>query len=255
MSETIVVVGRREKQPDGSFVIQFSVGTGVPGIRFVSPREVSPDDQSLDPELEVAVKIEKTKVETDQARMEEAAKKLIKGIMTVLTKLQTSNPAAIITPLGYTVTVGDMIETLKNTIFTVSDVDHYRNKGVGTADRGENGQPNRDTINYLAIEGYAAWPNDSGLHAIVLHEAGHMTVAGDAFFERSKQVQLQDPTVSREFYETEYAPNLEAFANSIMSGIAAEVGLNLYGIQPGTSEPPQTPEAIFEANNGHPFPG
>lgn len=43
----IVVVGRREKQADGSFILTFHTGTGIPGIRFVSPRNVDENDQSL----------------------------------------------------------------------------------------------------------------------------------------------------------------------------------------------------------------
>jgi len=256
----IVVVGRREQQPDGSYRLTYSTEAGVPGIRFVQPNVVSEHDESLSV-LEIAVKIEKTKSETDQAKLEDAARELVKAAMEIITALENSNSAAVITVLRRTTTVGEMLDTLKNTEFTVTDATVFNNNGVGSAQRGVNGAPNLDKINYEAIigsstsNGYAdeGFPQNSGMRALMLYEVAHMTGAGQAFFERSYFVAGHDQTVGGQFYGTDYATNLEAFANEIMSQTAIASNVNLYGVRPGTAAAPVSPEAIYQSHTGQPF--
>lgn len=160
-------------------------------------------------------------------------------------------------------TVGEMLATLMNTQFTVTDRTNFNNNGVGAAQRGTDGGPNIDIINYEAIVGSsmgigyadASYPQNSGMYALVLHEVAHMTAAGSLFFDRSAQVARADPTVGGQFYGTEYATNVEAFANSFMTQTSNAAGVNLFGIRPGTSTDPVTPESIYQAHTGTPFTG
>jgi len=262
MTDTIVVVGRRLVENDGSYRIQFSTGLGTPGMRYYTSRQVDENGGVVgDPEIGVAVKIEKTKTATDQAKLELAAQKLIQSVIETITALELADPTNALTILGRTTTVGEMLQTLLDTQFTVTDVTEFNNTGVGSAARGING--NLDTINYEAIigsatrNGYAdpGFPENSGMHALVLHEIAHMTQAGFEFFNHSFDVFGQDATVSGTgFHQTGYSTNVEAFANAIMTGISSQIGVDLHGVMPLTSQPPVSPESIYQSHTGSPFP-
>lgn len=264
MPETIVVVGRRLREDDGSYRLVFSKETGAPGVRYYTSRQVDENGGVVgDPEIGIAVKIEKTKSETDQAKLEEAARKLVEAAINLITKLESSDPTALMVVLDRIVTVGEMLQTLLDTQFTITDATNFGNNGVGTARRGIGGSPNIDVINYEAIIGGSsgigygdpAYPDNSGINALVLHEVAHMTQAGYDFYIRSTEVARADPTDNSDFYQTEYASNLEAFANELMTETSLEIGVDLHGVRPGTSAAPVTPESIYQSHTGQPYPG
>lgn len=258
----IIVTGQRRQ--DGTITF-WNATTGTVGISFKTTRQVDPNggDGSGDPELTVSVKVQKTKDETDQAKLQTAAQQLIKAIIEIVEALQLADPNAVITTLGRTTTAGAMLDTLMNTQFTVTDATGFNNNGVGTAQHGLNGAPNTDVINYEAIiggatNGYAdpGFPDNSGMHALVLHEVAHMTTTGYEFWQRSLQIFNADRTVAGgNFYNTDYATNVEAFANSLMNQAASASGVNLHGVSPGTSAAPVSPESIYQSHTGQPFGG
>lgn len=161
--------------------------------------------------------------------------------------------------------MGEILSILQNTEFTVTDRSNFQNTGVGAADRSSDGSAHKDTINYIAIigdstrTGYAdpIFTDNSGMHGLVLHELAHMTQAGDNFFNRSIEIWRADPTKveGSSFYPTDYSRNVEAYANELMTQLSTVININLYGFRPGTSAPPITPEAIYQAHTGQPYPG
>lgn len=264
MSDTIVVTGQRIQTSDGTPSILYSSSTsGEVGTSYQTTRQVDEQGGSGEQALTVGVKIEKTKSETDQAKLTQAAQQLIKAIIEMTEALQLADPNGIITSVGRMMTVGEMLDTLMNTQFTVTDRTDFNNNGVGSAQRGTDGGPNIDIINYEAIVGGpggigygdASYPENSGMYALVLHEAAHMTAAGAEFFKRSVEVARADATVGGQFYGTEYATNLEAFANSFMTRTSNAAGVNLFGIRPGSSADPVSPESIYQAHTGSAFTG
>jgi hypothetical protein len=195
--------------------------------------------------------------------MEEAARRLIIAIVRTIEKLSAADFNRRIEVLGRATTVGEMLEALQATRFTVTDrnPDTFNNNGVGAAER--RADFNIDTINYEAIvggstdSGYAdaRFPDDAGMSALVLHEIAHLTLAGFEFFTASNDIFNDDHNKDAlKFYNSEYARNLEAFSNAVMQQAANFANIPLHGVAPGSSvgipSSPIAPEEIYSAHNG-----
>ena len=72
--------------------------------------------------------------------------------------------------------------------------------------------------------------------AQALHEQAHLTAAGFAFFDSSHRWHRKYTDKLRlwqGFYDGPFAPNLECYANDIMSAAAEVLGLDLGRVIPG----------------------
>lgn len=194
----------------------------------------------------------------NDAAVVEAAERLAGALLDLKEILKSFDPATDVTieSLKITVKAGDLLKDLDNTKFTVTDRSYNKNKGVGSAVRGN---PNMEEINYAAItgpDGYGAerFPRNSGLVGIMLHELGHISAAGDGFWRSSQGYHKKDPVLRiSSFYNTEYATNLERFANNFMDGVATGLNIDLHGLVPGGYRGKAVdPSAIY---NSHVPPG
>ena len=263
MSEdTIVCTGRRIQNENGEGQLTFSRGTGTPTTSFPAQREINRDGEApVDTITVVAVRIKKTKQSSDINRMESAARALITTIVRIMDALNRSEPLRQVVVKGRVFTVAQLIETLSNTEFEVTDETNFNNLGVGSARSGVDGGRNVDSINYDAILNNYHNPNftgDPGLTALVLHELAHLSDAGVEFLGRSRIVFANDPTMAgvSSIYGTAYGNNLEHFANDVATAMADQIGLQLHGSRPGGyAAPAQSPEEVYETNNGQPYPG
>ena len=232
MSE-IVVIGYRLPQVNKLEVVKKTNGPvrssqAMPGDGFGTPASATQ-----------AIAINATADNpANEAAVVAAAERLAGALLDLKEILKSFDPATDvrIESLKLTVKVGDILKDLDNTKFTVTDRNYEKNKGVGSAVRGS---PNLEEINYTAItgpDGYGAerFPGNSGLIGIMLHELGHISAPGDNFWRSSQGYQKKDPVLrGSSFYNTEYAINLERFANNYMDGVASGLNVDLHGLAPG----------------------
>lgn len=265
----IVVTATRFQSSDGNWLVVYGERGGSPGIRMFTPQQVSENESgAADPLLEVAIAVQcSTPPTCEKAKL--AAQKLAKAVVQVITAAEASNPNSQVTLLGETISVGEILDVVMGTTYIVTDGPLPPNRGLGTADRATM----TDTINILAIlgtdpvttvggvlpgkPGYDSFP--MGMVGLVLHEAAHMSAAGDRFFKLSALIARSDTTTGAgvDFYSNlpgaiEYSQNNEYFANELMTLIAGKIGLPLQGFRPfpGT---PESPEGIYLRHNGMPY--
>lgn len=215
----IVVVGTRTTDGDGNALWVFSHSSGaLPGIRDITPDEVSENGEAPPETLEIVVTIDRTT--GDPAQMEAAAQALIKAIAKVVDLLKSADPSRVVAVLGVAISLGALLTALQNTNFIITDRTNFGNGGVGGAAINTAGGRNSDQINYIAIVGDATHPayynhpnftNGEGMLALVLHEAFHLTEQGYQFFEASKAAWGNNAT----FYSSPHAANLERFMNNL----------------------------------------
>lgn len=258
---TIVVTGRRIKESDGSYRLQFSTEIGTPGASFVSPREVSENGDSSEPELIVSVAIEQTDSRTDRAKLEEAARKVVETLVRLISAAEVSDLSRVIYVLNQQVTIGEVLDRLLGVEWTVTDRSDFGNPGVG----GANAATGTVATNWAAIIGgtdlngrtYSGWANfPGGMNAIILHDIMHLTPAGAGFASRSVEVHSSDPIWKwTPFYNTPYGPNNEAFADDLMQPAATLLGIDTGGLRPSGQAQSRLPEDIYQTTNGVPYPG
>ena len=102
----IVITATREKQSDGTWGITLSQGVGIPGVRFVTPRQVDPNGSEPEPQLQVSVKVECSTPETCQ-KVQTAAAQLAAAVLTTLTACENTNPFTQVTVAGKTHKLSD----------------------------------------------------------------------------------------------------------------------------------------------------
>ncbi|MEE4200620.1 hypothetical protein [Erythrobacter sp.] len=177
-------------------------------------------------------------------------------------KLDAANALQTVTILNRTISVATLRAELVGTAFTVTDRTNFNNRGVGSAEFVPIGQ-NNDFINYGSIigdgqgsdyYGDSSYVDNSGMHALVLHELGHMNQIAHDFWELRVDVQRLDPTSSGDFYSSEYGANNEAFAEEMGQQMASLIGLNLYSASTGNHPTPRDPKDIYRSNTGQPYP-
>lgn len=96
MSDTIVITGQRIENSDGTSSILYSSSTsGEVGIGYQTSRQVDESGGVAEEALTVGVKIEKTKSETNQEKLVEAAQQLIKAIIEMIEALQLADPTGL----------------------------------------------------------------------------------------------------------------------------------------------------------------
>lgn len=222
----IIVVGRRTTNNDGSALWVFSHSTStLPGIRDITPREVSENPEAVPETLEIVVTIERTT--GDLAAMEAAAQALIKAIARAVDLLGSADPSRVVSVLGVAISLGALLAALENTNFIITDRNDFGNNGVGGADFNETGGRHTDRINYVAIVGDATHPGfynhpdytyGEGMLALALHEAFHLTQQGYGFLMASITRWGNNAT----FYSSPHGPNVEKFMNNLtMQALAA----------------------------------
>lgn len=176
------------------------------------------------------------------------------ALLKVLTAGEGTDRSKVISLFGEMISIGEILDVINNTAFIVSDAPPPSNRGVGSADFANR----TDTINYLGVLGYAEHP--TGLIALVLHEAAHLTFGGNNFFLRSYSTQRNDPTAGKDdFYGSDsssldYSKNLEFFINEVMTQAADALGLPLNGFRP-TYGTPEFPADFWARHNIQPYPG
>jgi hypothetical protein len=255
-TQEIVVTGHRDK--DGN-VVSFSTGTSGGDTTQHTQEEVTGDGGGgtvgMAP-ISVTVSITNP---ANKDRAEAAAKKLIESIAQLIQKLEKEDPDKTFTFNGKTYRVGDLLYDLQNTNFTVTDRKDFQNNGVGRAERGTNGAPNTEMVNMDAIldgngGGYGSqnYRYNGGMMAFLLHELGHISQLGKELFDESYALWAKEPIEIRgdDFYKTDYAPNLEAFANDFMNAAAGASAINLEGVQPGGHSGAVSPVQIYNRRTG-----
>ncbi|WP_188237696.1 hypothetical protein [Sphingopyxis sp. LK2115] len=253
-SDEIVVIGERNESGE-LIAIHSMTFAEYQGSRFYTPREVDENGPapSISAPIVVRVKVENA---ANQARAEEAAAKLVQGIAHVMQELAGADPNAAIDVLGRSYAIGDILADLANTDFTIIDRNDFQNNGVGAASRGVLGQPNSDIINMDALlDGYTndVWPIEYGLTVLILHEMGHISTIGTAFFRASFDFwRSENPSApAGEFYTppTDYSQNLEYFADAFKDQVVAQAGLDA-GWDVGGGGVPVEPSQIHQQHIG-----
>lgn len=263
----IVITATREKQSDGSWGITLTQGVGIPGVRFVTPRQVDPNGSEPEPQLQVSVKVECSTPETCQ-KVQAAAAQLASAVLKTLTACENTNPITQVTVAGKTSSVAAYQDTIMATKYVVTDVSTFGNNGGGTADS----TTMTDTIYFGTIlgtppqdvpggvlpgqPGWNSWVN--GVVSIVLHEASHMTPEGAAFFNHSVEIAGRDPTVLGSFYSSDpkandYAKNNEAFAFEFEKQMGIVLGYDPATFAQFSYSPPVTPETIYQNHTGQAY--
>jgi hypothetical protein len=187
--------------------------------------------------------------EANRPRAEAAAKKLIEGLAQVLQKLEAADPDRTIRFAGRTYRVGDILVDLNNTDFKVTDRTDFQNNGVGASTRNIDGGFHSDVINMNAIFNYYGnppYPNNSGLVSLILHELGHISMAGYLFFTLGYELWWAEPADKRgDYNNSAYFTNNEKLANDFITSASTELGLT-YAFLPVPGPGAVEPAAIFE---------
>ena len=210
--------------------------------------------------LEITITIEKTDASTDEAKLVEAAAALIKAIARALDALRSRNASQVISVNGVAISIGALIASILNTDYVVSDRpdEYYANFGVGAASYNPTGR-HRDKISYRAIggdpanpsAGYYGHPNFEGLGllALVLHEAFHLTPAGEQWYKDNQDAYKARYGAFAPFAGPNwepYAKNTERLINQLALQAMTQVGQPALPSQPpfADMQPPVDPATI-----------
>lgn len=170
---------------------------------------------------------------SNQDAANDAAENVARGIVRLRAELEDLNPNDLIDMgNGVTITVGEALETLNNARFILDDAPDYGNSGVGSAERGENGQPNEVRLNYAAFEGPGSYADsnyvdDEGLVGILLHEVGHVTEQGAFHRNQSESLYALEHGSDAGYIGSDYFENHEKFANDFAYTAADAFGESL----------------------------
>ncbi|UVO54205.1 hypothetical protein [Sphingomonas sp. SUN039] len=250
--DTIVCTGHYD---EGGDFLGFSTVSSS-GVEGWSPRNIPPDAPGENPDLAISIEIVVRNPNNKQSA-KQAAQRLITAISRIRAKL-SENPNKFVIIKGTIFTTAQILTSLENTQWTVSDrpPSEYKNEGVGSSNYDPNGT-NADEINFEGILGYAHpnYPDDEGMSALVLHELAHLTEGGYNFFVQNYTKWQSEPAAHRgDFYPSDYSRNVEAFANDLMHAMSAEISLDVEYpagqlVTPGGYTGPVDPQQIYNTHS------
>lgn len=239
----IVVWGHRDFS---GAIIGFTTGTagGEPPRLETDANQLEPESEQGLPPIPVMVSVSNP---ANQARAEEAARKLILAIAEVLRKLNSTDRSVKFQFAGKTYTVGEVLDDINNTDYSVSDDTDFGNNGVGKSIHGLNGERHRDIINFEAVlNGYGRPSDNLGLISLIFHEHGHLSVPGYEFLVLNFATYNREPeTVRGEWKNSEYARNVEKFANEFLVAATGAAQIT-YGFVPDPGVGSVDPDTIFD---------
>lgn len=120
---------------------------------------------------------------------------------------------------GQTVTGAELKQMWQNTDFTINEAGHVYANGTTRGEANYNNGNPQISINIDTLVGYAA-NGPIGTNYVVLHELGHMTVAGRAFLTSA---------YSDGVFTAQEDHDNELLANDIARGIGSSGGVNANG--------------------------
>jgi hypothetical protein len=170
-----------------------------------------------------------------------AAENIARGLARIESELEAMNPNTVISWDGNSMTAGQILKVVNTTRWVVTDNPTFNNGGVGSA----NGKTDTVTLYYGPYDGvgpndyaHPNFQNDAGLVGILLHDIGHMTPAGEAFFAESYDTFSKEYGTTNGFYSStntvrfQYAKNNEMFANDFAYAVGTAFGADtLQGVQ------------------------
>lgn len=233
MSTDIIVTGKRYNSTDGSYTVQSNLTsyTGGGGNVYTGGGNTA-SNPSTPSEHTASVNVHVTNSSHYGQAVDAATH--IADALTLIEDLLDKSPAnAQFYWDGIVYTPAQLRAEINNTQFIVDDQASYSNGGVGSAERGQNGNPNVDHLNYWAFtganaSGYAApGYGGQGVAAMLLHEIGHMTEAGLNQSYENNRVYIADYGPSAHAYNGSlYWQNNENFAHDLQAAAQA-MGLNV----------------------------
>lgn len=243
--EEIVVIGRRNSS---GAIIGFTTGTASdvePPPRFGSDTtEIQPTQNEGLPPIVVRVSVTNS---ANQARAEEAARKLILALAEALQKLNAVDRSTVFQFAGKSYTVGKVIDDINRTDYVVTDRTDFGNNGVGAATYGVDEAPHVNEINFEHIlSGYGSPSDNLGLMSLIFHDLGHLSLPGYDFrVANIAAYERETADVRGDWNDSEYARNIERFANEFLVAVTSAAQI-ARGLIPSPGLGAEDPNTIYE---------
>ena len=187
----------------------------------------------------------------------QAAANVLAAIQKIKASFADEDPSEVVYLNGTRTTIGEMLDHLKDTQFVITDKAYPNSGGVGGAFYNPDGT-HRIEFNFENFDGlgyldYAspAYSDQQGLVGIILHELGHVTAAGDAFWDLSNFYHAKEnghDKTTIPFAYGDYFNNEEAWVNAYSQQFAAAVGLSIDGWNPAEGFAWVDPGQIYNQN-------
>jgi hypothetical protein len=166
-----------------------------------------------------------------------AAQRWLEAVALIDAAVRRADPDTVFpNPFGNLTAAQLGVEIPRTDIEIVNEVE-FGNRGVGAAQRGNNGARNKDVLGRGGVEGYYRATGDNrGVVAQALHEFAHLTKPGFAFFDRSvglHRTYARKRSPGLNFYAGRFAENLECYANDLMLAFAEGLNIDLGRVIPG----------------------
>lgn len=203
----------------------YSGATEVPS--YDSAQNTDPNQVSVSVRVSVSNAI-------NSAKAQEAAQNIGEAVAIIINAAK-SLPANTPIPLpnGKATTAGQLLSDVKNTKFIVTDNPNFGNRGVGGADH----PSMTDTLHFASFvegAGISSYTNaqwlGQGMTGIMLHELGHLSVAGYANFNEENAKYNTEfrkhGTGIRDFYSSDYHPDDERFQHQYAISAADVLGID-----------------------------
>lgn len=251
--DEIVVTARKRPKMQPSFNRESGGGAFSTGIG-AGAGNPTPADPGEEAEVVVTAAVNvKVNDSSHLAAATLAAQNLAGAIIYVREQLTAADPNQVITWTNaagtHNMSAKKVLETLDNTKFVITDQEYDKvNGGTGSAQRGVNGAPNIDTLDYRYYDGleqkdkdgkvlsdyaHPNYTNGQGLTGILLHEIAHLTAPGDTFYTQMMEAYRMAHKNSYDgFYDSAASRNGERFMNDMMKAIADSVKADISTFNP-----------------------